>query len=310
MPSSANSPATFESATSHTQGLAARSSQAIFGFTKSAAAIRDCDAESGSPFFSSRRRRLRHLLHRLRPARRQETLHHRQPQHASHVRTKNPDALYVCRDAGAGGYQAFPDVCRLRDGRLMAVFLAGYGHISLPNAQWPKGGRISYCISSDKGHSWSKAETRIDTPYDDRDPSLAQLKDGRVLCTFFCLQKGTKPGQDYDFLGTWLIVSNDLGKTWFEPRILRRGRDVHQNQSRPVCSQPPVRNAPAIALQRDGRLSDHRRRTMPWRLRAPGSAPATPSGPTASDRCPMPSGAADLYLEQVLNLLASCHEAT
>jgi len=30
------------------------------------------------------------------------------------------------RDAGAGGYEAFPDVCRLSDGRLMAVFYAGY----------------------------------------------------------------------------------------------------------------------------------------------------------------------------------------
>ncbi|HOI44868.1 MAG TPA: hypothetical protein PLX50_04585, partial [Candidatus Aminicenantes bacterium] len=27
------------------------------------------------------------------------------------------DFVYVCRDAGAGGYEAFPDVCRLRDGR-------------------------------------------------------------------------------------------------------------------------------------------------------------------------------------------------
>jgi sialidase-1 len=126
--------------------------------------------------------------------------------------------VYVCRDAGAGGYQAFPDVCRLQDGRLMTVFLAGYGHISLPNAQWPKGGRISYCISCDEGHWWSKAETLIDTPYDDRDPSLAQLKNGQVLCTFFSLQKGTKPGKELDFLGTWLMASNDLGTTWSEPR--------------------------------------------------------------------------------------------
>jgi hypothetical protein len=146
--------------------------------------------------------------------------------------------VYVCRDAGAGGYQAFPDVCRLQDGRLMAVFLAGYGHISLPKAQWPKGGRIAYCISSDEGHSWSKAETLIDTPYDDRDPSLVQLKDGRVLCTFFCLQKGTKPGQDYDFLGTWMIVSSDLGKTWSEPR------KVYQDHA---CTSP-------IRELSDGRL--------------------------------------------------------
>ncbi len=47
--------------------------------------------------------------------------------------------VYVCTDAGAGGYEAFPDVCRLSDGRLMSVFYAGYGHVSLPNEQLPKG---------------------------------------------------------------------------------------------------------------------------------------------------------------------------
>ena len=52
--------------------------------------------------------------------------------------------VYVCRDAGTGGYQAFPDVCRLSDGRLMCVFYAGYGHVSMPNEQLPKGGRISH----------------------------------------------------------------------------------------------------------------------------------------------------------------------
>jgi len=35
------------------------------------------------------------------------------------------DFVYICRDAGAGGYEAFPDVCRLKDGGLMAVFYAG-----------------------------------------------------------------------------------------------------------------------------------------------------------------------------------------
>lgn len=30
-----------------------------------------------------------------------------------------PQFVYVCQDAGAGGYEAFPDVCRLQDGRLM-----------------------------------------------------------------------------------------------------------------------------------------------------------------------------------------------
>jgi sialidase-1 len=117
---------------------------------------------------------------------------------------------YVCRDAGAGGYQAFPDVCRLSDGRLMAVFYAGYGHVALPNAQLPKGGRVSYCTSSDEGHTWSKAETLYDGPDDDRDPSIVQLEDGRLICNFFSLRKSDKPGSPYIGLGSWMVTSTDL----------------------------------------------------------------------------------------------------
>ena len=53
------------------------------------------------------------------------------------------DFVYVCQDAGAGAYEAFPDVCRLNDGRLLCVFYAGWEHVSLPNETHPSGGRIS-----------------------------------------------------------------------------------------------------------------------------------------------------------------------
>lgn len=124
-----------------------------------------------------------------------------------------PDYVYVCEDAGAGGYEAFPDVCRLQDGRLMCVFYAGYGHIALPNDQLPKGGRISYCLSSDEGATWSAAETLYDGPDDDRDPSIVQLKNGRMICNYFSLKKGKTEGS-YEGLGSWIITSDDNGKTW------------------------------------------------------------------------------------------------
>ncbi|MHB8898787.1 MAG: sialidase family protein [Thermoguttaceae bacterium] len=128
-----------------------------------------------------------------------------------------PPFVHVCEDAGAGAYEAFPDVCRLSDGRLMCVFYAGYGHVALPNEQLPKGGRISCCFSSDEGRTWSPAETLYDGPDDDRDPSIVQLKNGRRICNFFSLRK--KPeGGGYDGLGSWIIVSDDQGKTWSEPR--------------------------------------------------------------------------------------------
>jgi hypothetical protein len=133
---------------------------------------------------------------------------------------------YVCQEAGAGGYQAFPDVCRLQDGRLMCVFYAGYHHISLPCPQFPKGGRISYCTSRDEGHSWSKAKVLYDSPEDDRDSSIIQLKNGQIICNFFMIHRtadARQPCPDpYEeprtTLGTWIVASDDLGKTWTTPR--------------------------------------------------------------------------------------------
>jgi hypothetical protein len=124
-----------------------------------------------------------------------------------------PMFAYVCQDAGAGAYEAFPDVCRLSDGRLMAVFYAGYGHVAMPNEQLPKGGRICSCTSSDEGHTWTKAEVLYDSPDDDRDPSIVQLKNGQLICNFFSLRKASEPGKPWIGLGTWIVTSNDLGRT-------------------------------------------------------------------------------------------------
>ncbi len=127
---------------------------------------------------------------------------------------------YVCQDAGAGGYEAFPDVCRLKDGRLMSVFYAGWTHVSLPDAEHPKGGRVSACYSSDEGATWTPAVTVYDGPDDDRDPSIVQLRDGRLLCNYFSL-KG-KPDGGYDGLGSYVVESSDAGATWSAPRIISR----------------------------------------------------------------------------------------
>jgi sialidase-1 len=126
--------------------------------------------------------------------------------------------VYVCEDAGSGGYEAFPDISRLSDGRLMAVFYNGYGHVSLPNEQLPNGGRISYCTSADEGRKWSPASVLYDGPDDDRDPSIVQLKDGRLICNFFSLRTSSEPGVNWTGLGTWMVTSEDLGESWSEPQ--------------------------------------------------------------------------------------------
>ncbi|MDQ1257014.1 MAG: hypothetical protein QG656_1615 [Candidatus Hydrogenedentes bacterium] len=129
-----------------------------------------------------------------------------------------PMFVHVCMDAGAGAYEAFPDVCRLKDGRLMCVFYAGYGHVAMPNEQLPKGGRVSYCLSSDEGRTWTPAQTVYDGPDDDRDPSITQLANGRLICSFFTLRKADGASPPWTGLGSWMVYSDDAGQTWSEPR--------------------------------------------------------------------------------------------
>jgi len=115
----------------------------------------------------------------------------------------------VCSGEAAGGYAAFPDVCRLRNGDLFCVFYSGYGHVSTPNAKWPKGGRIMAVRSSNNGHSWSKPVVVMDTDRDDRDPSVACLKDGTLFLNWFTLH--------HNRVAILLARSTDHGKTWSEP---------------------------------------------------------------------------------------------
>lgn len=128
-----------------------------------------------------------------------------------------PMFVHVCTDTGAGGYEAFPDVCRLQDGSLMCVFYAGYGHVSLPNEQLPKGGRVSYCLSHDEGRTWTEAKTLYDGPDDDRDPSIVQIKNGRIICNFFTLRTAEGKNPPWDGLGTWMVYSDNALATWSEP---------------------------------------------------------------------------------------------
>jgi sialidase-1 len=146
--------------------------------------------------------------------------------------------VFVCTDAGAGGYEAFPDVCRLNDGRLICVFYAGYAHVSLPSDAWPRGGRICFSMSSDEGRTWSPAGVLYDGPYDDRDPSIVQLPSGTLLCNFFSLRQHKDAPGTLDGLGSWLVESSDLGKTWSAPR---------QISADDYCSSP-------IRVLPDGRL--------------------------------------------------------
>jgi hypothetical protein len=127
----------------------------------------------------------------------------------------------ISRGEAAGPYQAFPDVCRLPGGDLACVFYAGYGHVSLPNDEWPRGGRVCLIQSSDEGRTWSTPRVLFDGPQDDRDPHIAAMRDGTLVCSFF--QYRSVNGKiEHDVC---LVESRDSGRTWpTEPRVLAAKR--------------------------------------------------------------------------------------
>ena len=153
----------------------------------------------------------------------------------------------ISRGPEAGEYQAFPDVCRLRNGDLLAVFYAGYSHISLPCPEYPKGGRICMVRSSDEGKTWSAPAVLYDDDIDNRDPHIAQLRDGTLVCSFFSIKgDGVKwdgspaGGKMTGYISTQIVASTDGGKTW-------------ETQARNICPKDWYCSAPVRQL-RDGTL--------------------------------------------------------
>jgi Neuraminidase (sialidase) len=111
-----------------------------------------------------------------------------------------------------GGY--FPVMTRLHDGRLAAVYRGGAPHIG-------RGGRLDWTTSSDAGKTWSKPQTLVDGPEDDRNPGFGQLRDGTIILAYAVLSgydaTGTRLSQNRSeriFDGVYTIRSSDGGKTW------------------------------------------------------------------------------------------------
>lgn len=133
----------------------------------------------------------------------------------------SPGHRLISRGAAAGSYQAFPDVCRLANGDLICVFYAGYGHVSLPRPDWQRGGRICSVRSADEGRTWTEPQVLFDGPDDDRDPHIARMRDGTLVCSFFPYRQA--PGAKPEY-GTAIVTSRDGGWTWdAEPRVLAPG---------------------------------------------------------------------------------------
>lgn len=97
----------------------------------------------------------------------------------------------------------FPSIERLANGHLIVVYADSPEHVS------PRG-RISLVKSVDGGRTWASPRVVIDTPDDDRDPSIARTSSGALLLSFFTHREagGTR---------TFVARSTDDGETWSPP---------------------------------------------------------------------------------------------
>lgn len=146
---------------------------------------------------------------------------------------KNPLAKVISEGGTAGEYQAFPDMCRLKNGEIVAVFYAGNSHVTQRTDAYPDCGRICMVRSSDEGRSWSQPVTLYDDTLDNRDPHISQLKDGRLICTFFSIQLKRGDATNYFLRYPQYVISTDNGKTWESTP-----HAVHPDQKGWFCSAP------------------------------------------------------------------------
>lgn len=121
----------------------------------------------------------------------------------SGVYQTHPDVLVTPKTADRNTY--FPSVAKTGDGRLLVAYYDSPEHVS------PRG-RISMVESRDNGRTWSRPRVIIDTPLDDRDPSLTVTRAGRVLVSYFARDTETSRSA-----GVFVVRSDDGGATWSDP---------------------------------------------------------------------------------------------
>src|SRR5439155_12582750 len=85
------------------------------------------------------------------------------------------------------------------------------------NKEWPKGGRVMAVRSADNGKTWGEPFVLADTVHDDRDPHVALLSDGTLVCNWFVAANPDKPLPGKRPHAVFLSRSADDGKTWGEP---------------------------------------------------------------------------------------------
>jgi len=128
----------------------------------------------------------------------------------------HPDLVIVTAEGDQKPF--FPEIARLDDGRLAMVYYWSNEHS--PGIPGGESGQIRWTESADGGTTWSEPRVLIDTPADDRDPQITQLRDGNLLLTWFQTEWAGYPDVAATITGTYVARSADGGQTWSDPVLV------------------------------------------------------------------------------------------
>lgn len=127
------------------------------------------------------------------------------------------------RIIAATGEGFFPVMTKLRDGSLGAAIRAGAPHKGL-------GGRLDFIRSTDGGRTWSAPVVAIDSPWDDRNPALAEMPDGTLVLAYAEAHSYSETPPDlvqadgtFDPTAApyvpYVITSSDGGRSWSQKTL-------------------------------------------------------------------------------------------
>ena len=164
-------------------------------------------------------------------------------------------------------YCAFPSVVCRPDGELLVAFRRAPDRRSLGEESNSHTDPNSYLVlvrSKDNARTWTTdPELIFAHPYGgSQDPCMVQLKDGSIICTSYgwallkpeaaAKMTATPKHGNFVFLGGYLLISKDSGRSWQGPNL---PPPMPDSKNIGLFNKPlPAYNRGALCQGRDGRL--------------------------------------------------------